>query len=69
MPIPSIVIITDEDVRILYRNRAARELLKAEKIYGNCLGDVMPCVHSDESPAGSGHGQHCANKLYPQQSD
>jgi PAS domain-containing protein len=61
--IPSIVIVTDEDVRIMYRNRAARELLKGEKIYGDRFGEAMHCMHAPDVPAGCGHGPHCADCL------
>lgn len=59
--IPSIVIVTDEDVRILYRNRAARDLLKGEKIYGSRAGDVMHCIYAGDVPGGCGRGPHCAD--------
>jgi len=61
--IPSIVIVADEDVRILYRNLAARDLLKGEKVYGNRVGEVMHCIHSADVPAGCGRGPHCADCL------
>jgi len=59
--VPSLVLVTDEDVRILYRNQAARNLLKGEKIYGNRAGDVMHCIHSAEAAGGCGQGPHCAD--------
>ena len=58
--IPAIVLLTDEDARILYRNLAGRELLKGEKIYGSRAGDVMHCIHSTDAPGGCGQGPHCA---------
>ena len=57
--IPSLVLVTDEDVRILYRNRAARTILKGESIYGNRAGDIMHCIHSTDVAAGCGRGPHC----------
>jgi PAS domain-containing protein len=59
--IPSIVLVTDEDVRILYRNQAARELLKGDRIYGSRIGEVMHCIHSEDVPAGCGNGPRCAD--------
>jgi len=59
--IPSIVLVTDEDVRVLYRNQAARSLIKGEKIYGNRLGDIMHCLHSADVEGGCGQGPHCAD--------
>jgi PAS domain-containing protein len=59
--IPSIVVVTDEDVRILYRNLAAKDLLKGEKIYGSKAGDIMHCMHSEDVAGGCGQGPHCAD--------
>ncbi|MDT8286458.1 MAG: hypothetical protein RQ748_05045 [Elusimicrobiales bacterium] len=59
--VPSILMVVDEDVRVLYRNRAARSLLSGEKIYSRRAGDVMHCIHSADSPEGCGHGPHCAD--------
>lgn len=59
--IPSLVLVTDEDMRIFYRNQAARELLKGEKIYGNRAGDIMHCINSTDVAAGCGRGPHCAD--------
>ncbi|OGR44776.1 MAG: hypothetical protein A2X35_05625 [Elusimicrobia bacterium GWA2_61_42] len=58
--IPSLVLVTDEDVRILYRNKAARGLLSGEKIYGGKAGDVMHCIHAADAAGGCGSGPHCA---------
>jgi len=58
--IPSLVLVTDDDMRILYRNRAAQDLLKGEAIYGNKAGDIMHCIHSTDSAEGCGKGPHCA---------
>lgn len=59
--VPSIVMVVDEDVRVLYRNKAARSLLSGEKIYSRRAGDVMHCIHSADSPGGCGTGPHCAD--------
>lgn len=58
--VPSIVLVTDEDVRIFYRNKAARDLIRGAKVYGSRAGDVMHCLHSSDSPGGCGTGPHCA---------
>jgi len=57
--IPSMVMVTDEDARILYRNLAARELLSGGRIYGTRAGEAMHCIHSADVPAGCGRGPHC----------
>lgn len=59
--IPSIVLVTDEDVRILYRNKAGRDLLRGERIYRKRAGDIMHCLHAENSEGGCGTGPHCAD--------
>lgn len=59
--IPAMVMVTDEDARILYRNLAARELLSGGKIYGTRVGEVMHCIHSEDVPEGCGHGPRCGD--------
>ncbi len=59
--VPSIVMVVDEDVKVLYRNKAARSLLSGEKIYSRRAGDVMHCIHSADAPGGCGTGLHCAD--------
>lgn len=61
--VPSMVMVTDEDTRILYRNLAARQLLSGEKVYGGRAGEVMHCIHSSDVPAGCGQGPHCSECL------
>lgn len=61
--IPSLVMVTDEDVRIVYRNEAAKALLEGEKLYGSRAGDIMHCVHSTDAEGGCGQGPHCADCL------
>lgn len=58
--VPSMVMVADEDARILYRNLAARQLLAGEKVYGNRIGEIMHCIHAEDVPAGCGHGPHCS---------
>ena len=59
--VPSMVLVTDEDARILYRNLAARQLLSGEKVYGNRIGEIMHCIHAEDVQAGCGHGPHCSD--------
>lgn len=59
--VPSIIMVVDEDVRVLYRNKAARSILAGEKVYSRRAGDVMHCIHSSDSPGGCGTGPHCAD--------
>jgi PAS domain-containing protein len=59
--VPSIILVTDEDARILFRNQAGRDLLKGEKVYNTRAGEAMHCVHSEDVPGGCGKGPHCAN--------
>jgi hypothetical protein len=59
--IPAIVMVTDEDVRILYRNKAGRDLLKGERIYRKRAGDIMHCLNAENAEGGCGTGPHCAD--------
>ncbi|HBB66494.1 MAG TPA: hypothetical protein DCZ93_04175 [Elusimicrobia bacterium] len=59
--IPSMILVTDEDARILYRNLAARQLLSGVRIYGTRAGGAMHCIHSEDVPAGCGRGPHCGD--------
>ncbi|MHB0997583.1 MAG: PAS domain-containing protein [Elusimicrobiales bacterium] len=59
--VPSMVLVTDDDARILYRNLAARELLTGGRIYGNRAGEALHCIHSEDVPAGCGRGPHCGD--------
>lgn len=61
--IPAIVLVTDDDVRILYRNKAGSDLLKGERIYTRRVGSVMHCLHSEDAPGGCGAGPACADCL------
>lgn len=57
--VPAMVLVTDDDARILYRNLAARELLTGGRIYGNRAGEALHCIHSQDVPEGCGRGPHC----------
>ena len=56
---PSVIVVADKDVRILFRNSAARELMKGPKLYGNRIGNVMHCLYADNNAGGCGRGEHC----------
>ncbi|MBF0560054.1 MAG: sigma-54-dependent Fis family transcriptional regulator, partial [Nitrospirae bacterium] len=59
--IPSILLLTDDDVRVLGLNVAASQLLGAgiDDIYNQRGGDVLHCIHAGESPDGCGHAEDC----------
>ena len=57
--IPSITIITDDDVRVLTRNEAAKALIKKERSYMTRAGDLMNCINAAGHPGGCGKGQAC----------
>ncbi|MBF0559108.1 MAG: hypothetical protein HQL08_10050 [Nitrospirae bacterium] len=59
--IPSILLLTDDDVRVLGLNVAASELLgvSIEEIYNQRGGNVWRCIHAYESPEGCGHEEDC----------
>jgi len=57
--IPSILFVVDDDLRIRFRNKAAREILSEDVPYPRKLGDVVRCIHSTESREGCGHGPNC----------
>jgi len=59
--VPSIIIITDEDVRVLYRNASARDLFKGDKIYKTRAGEAMNCINAGASPGGCGRGPVCSH--------
>jgi PAS domain-containing protein len=63
MPMP--VFVVDADVSVLEYNSAAARLLGGAK--GTVLrkkgGEILRCVHSNESPGGCGHGPACADCL------
>lgn len=57
--VPSALFVVDENMRVFYHNRLARELIAEEGVLGRKLGDVARCVNSAASPDGCGHGPHC----------
>ena len=59
--VPSIIIIADEDVKVLYRNLSARDLFKGDKIYKTRAGEAMNCINARTSPEGCGRSPACRN--------
>lgn len=56
-PFPTMVV--DNEVRILFWNSAAGELIKGNKIYKMRGGEVLHCIHSSETAEGCGHAPYC----------
>ncbi len=61
--IPSIVLVVDEDVRIMEFNRAAAELPGKERVAVLQLrgGEALDCLHARDVPNGCGHGPFCSD--------
>lgn len=59
--IPSYVFAVDEDVRIVEFNRAAAELLAADRsaVLKKRGGEVLHCIHASENEKGCGYAEHC----------
>lgn len=59
--IPSVVLVVDEDVRVLGYNRAAAALLQEGKqeILKRRGGEILHCIHAGETPEGCGHALPC----------
>ena len=59
--LPAMVMVVDEDVRILDYNQAAASLLPGgpDTFFMKRSGDAMHCLHSLETPQGCGHSVQC----------
>jgi PAS domain-containing protein len=59
--IPFPVLIVDGDVRVLDYNAAASGMLGKEKEfqYRRLCGEVLLCIHADETPEGCGRSNFC----------
>jgi PAS domain-containing protein len=59
--LPAMVLVVDDDVRILDFNRAASGLVgsNSEATLRSKMGDVLHCLHATESPEGCGRGPNC----------
>jgi PAS domain-containing protein len=58
---PSILFVVDADVRILFWNAAAEQLIGADKskLYQRRGGEVLHCIHSTDVPDGCGRADFC----------
>jgi PAS domain-containing protein len=58
---PAPVFVVDEDVRIQEYNTAASELLATDRstVIKTRAGEVLHCIHSDETPDGCGRAPFC----------
>jgi len=59
--IPTIIMVVDDDVRILTFNRTSTEVLRldAASAITTRAGEVLHCLHSTDSPEGCGRGPTC----------
>ena len=59
--LPSRVFVVDDDVRIQEYNASASDLLMTDRntVLKQRAGDILHCIHSDETPEGCGHAPHC----------
>jgi PAS domain-containing protein len=57
IPFPTLVV--DDDVRILFWNSAALNLLSEKNVFQRRGGEVLHCIHSTETKEGCGHAPHC----------
>lgn len=57
--IPSPVFILDEDVRILWGNAAALQMVRANEALGQKAGDALLCESAVRSAGGCGTSAHC----------
>jgi PAS domain S-box-containing protein len=58
---PSILFVVDADVRIVFWNAAAAQLIGTDKkqIYQRRGGEVLHCIHSTDVPEGCGRAEFC----------
>lgn len=59
--IPSVLLIVDDDVRILHLNQAAAKMLEADiaDAYTERGGDMLHCINAAATPDGCGHSRNC----------
>ena len=57
IPFPTFVV--DDDVRILFWNSAALNLLENDDVFQQRGGEVLHCIHSMETKEGCGHAPYC----------
>ena len=59
--IPLYIFVVDEDVRIISRNKAAKDFLGKDdaSLHMKRGGDILHCIHSRETDEGCGHSEFC----------
>jgi hypothetical protein len=59
--VPSPMFVVDEDVRVQQYNRAAETLVGSREDHAEFVraGDLLHCIHADESPGGCGRSACC----------
>jgi PAS domain-containing protein len=59
--LPSLIFVVDRDVQIQEYNAAAAGLIKAgrEAVLRRRAGDILHCIHSEETPEGCGRSAAC----------
>lgn len=59
MPVP--IFVVDEDVRVLDANRAGAAVLGSnpQEFLRKRGGEVLHCLHDNQTPAGCGHSEYC----------
>lgn len=61
--VPSLLFIVDNDVRVHHLNASALKMLGTERFSAlmKRSGEMLHCVHSEETPGGCGHAPSCAD--------
>ncbi len=59
--VPAVILVVDDDVRILALNRTTEEVfgLDVDSALATRAGEVLHCIHSTDSPDGCGRGPDC----------
>lgn len=63
MPTPTFLV--DEDVTILCLNKSSRELISKDRevVLHRRAGDILHCIHAEETAQGCGRASHCKDCL------
>lgn len=59
--VPHPMLVVDDDIRLLWANRAALDFLAADRddILLRRGGELLHCIHALSQPEGCGHGKEC----------
>ncbi|RPI06118.1 MAG: PAS domain-containing protein [Ignavibacteriae bacterium] len=57
--IPFPIMVTDDNIRMLFWNAAALQLLGNEELLQQRGGEVLHCIHTKDAEEGCGYGPHC----------